>query len=179
MANARDSAWFHADEMRAVEKAIRRIVRANDLQSKALVKSVGVTAPQLAVLNAIAALGEVTTTALSAHAEISPATVITILDNLEDRGIIQRYRSMSDRRIVHTRLTEKGQALVAAAPEPLSETFKARFAQLGEARRRQIVKAVQELADMLARDRVPAPAPEETRPVGMPPPGHWPDAGRA
>jgi len=151
-ANAASTQRFRQEQLRAVEKAIRRIVRANDLQSKALVKAVGLTSAQLVILKAVAALGEVTVTALSAHADLSAATVITILDNLEERGMIERYRSMSDRRIVHTRLTDIGKALIAQAPEPLGAIFTQRFFGLPEERRREIVAAVMELGDMLARD---------------------------
>lgn len=131
------------------EKAIRRILRASDLQSKALIKEIGLTAPQLAILRAIAALGEVTTTALSAHADLSPATVITILDKLEERAIIERYRSPHDRRVVHTRLTEKGMALVAGAPQPLGDAFATRFARLDAHTRRSIVEALVTVADLM------------------------------
>ncbi|WP_163270569.1 MarR family winged helix-turn-helix transcriptional regulator [Chelativorans alearense] len=148
--NAQAAGRFPSEELRVVEKSIRRILRASDLQSRALIKAIGLTAPQLVILKAIAALGEVTTTVLSAHADLSPATVITILDKLEERAIIERYRSSLDRRIVHTRLTEKGMALVANAPEPLGGTFATRFAVLEAERRREIVDALQAVADMMS-----------------------------
>lgn len=158
--NATAPARFQREELRILEKAIRRILRANDLQSKALTKAVGLTAPQLVVLKGIAALGEVTTTALSAHADLSAATVITILDKLEERAIIQRYRSVQDRRIVHTRLTEKGMALLAAAPEPLGGRFIARFEELTPERRGQMVQAVSSLADLMTLgEELPADTP--------------------
>ena len=97
--NARSKPKFPTDELRLVEKAVRRIVRAHDLQSRALAKACGLTAGQLAIMRGVAALGEVTSTALSAHADISTATVVTVLDNLEERGLIQRYRSGEDRRV--------------------------------------------------------------------------------
>ncbi|WP_048648230.1 MarR family winged helix-turn-helix transcriptional regulator [Nitratireductor soli] len=143
-------AWFRNDDLRAVEKAIRRIVRANDLQSKALGKQIGLTAPQLVVLNGIAALGEVTTTVLSAHVDLSAATVITILDNLEARGLVERYRSLHDRRVVHTRLTPAGEELARRAPEPLGTGFAARLAQLAPERRGELIAALTAVADMMA-----------------------------
>lgn len=141
---------FRDQELRLIEKAIRRIVRAHDVQSRALVKASGLTAAQLVLMKGIAELGEVTSAALSVYADISPATVVTVLDNLEERGLIERYRSGSDRRIVHTRLTAKGGGMVAAAPEPLGESFVARFDTLPAARRTEIRAAVTELADLLS-----------------------------
>lgn len=146
----KEQAWFRNDELRTVEKAIRRIVRANDLQSKALSKQIGLTAPQLVILNAIAALGEVTTTALSVHVDLSAATVVTILDNLEARGLVERYRSRHDRRVVHTRLTEPGEELARKAPEPLGAGFAGRIAGLEASRRRELIAALVSVADMMA-----------------------------
>ncbi len=137
---------------RAIEKAIRRIVRAHDLQSKALAKASGLTSAQLVIMKGVFELGEVTSAALSAYADISAATIVTVLDNLEERGLIQRYRSGSDRRVVHTRLTERGLATLTTAPPPLGELFLQRFSQLGEEQRRLVVEAAVGLADLLSRD---------------------------
>ncbi|MHB2267117.1 MarR family winged helix-turn-helix transcriptional regulator [Aliihoeflea sp. PC F10.4] len=147
--NAEGSKEFLGADLKTVEKVIRRIVRAHDLQSKALTKAAGLTAAQLVLLKGIAELGEVTTTALSAHADISPATVVTILDNLEERGLIERYRSEHDRRIVHTRLTPTGSAKVDDAPEPLGDAFIARFAALPASERKALVAMFAKAADLL------------------------------
>lgn len=143
---------FPPEELYGLEKALRRIIRSSDLHSRALTRTIGLTGPQLAVLRAIAALGEVTTTALSAEVELSPATVITILDKLEARSIIERYRSASDRRIVHGRLTDKGLRIMTAVPQPLGESFSARFAALAPERRREILQAFITVADMMERE---------------------------
>jgi DNA-binding MarR family transcriptional regulator len=135
----------------ALEKAIRRIVRANDMQSRAVAKQCGLTSAQLVVCRGILELGEVTTTALSAYADLSAATVVTILDNLEERGIIERYRSTADRRIVHTRLTENGRGAIANAPRPLGEIASARLKALDTASRRALVESAMQLANLVER----------------------------
>jgi DNA-binding MarR family transcriptional regulator len=132
-------------------KAIRRIVRANDLQSRALAKSSGLTGPQLVILMAVAELGQVTTKTLADHADLSPATVVTVLENLEQRSIVQRYRSETDRRIVYTRLTQKGQELMTHAPRLFGAAFASRFASLPAARRREILSNLTAFAEMMAR----------------------------
>ncbi|WP_349366357.1 MAG: MarR family winged helix-turn-helix transcriptional regulator [Nitratireductor rhodophyticola] len=152
---------FRDDELRGVEKCIRRIVRANDVQSRALAKQIGLTAPQLITLKAIAALGEVTTTVLSAHIDLSAATVITILDNLEARQLVERYRSRNDRRVVHTRLTPEGAALLTRAPEPMGDAFARRFADLSPEHRSQLILALTAIADMMAPGEGP---PKDTLP---------------
>lgn len=150
-ANAPRRERFRDGDVRALEKAIRRIVRAHDLQSRALARASGVTAGQLAVMRGVAELGEVTSAALSVYADISAATVVTVLDNLEERGLIDRYRSDSDRRIVHTRLTERGFAVLSAAPLPLGELFLQRFAELDGEKQQQVVAAATALAALMSR----------------------------
>lgn len=136
-------------EVRRIQKALRRIIRANDMQSRALAKATGLTTAQFVILRGVVELGEVTTTALSAYADLSAATVVTVLETLEQRGIVERYRSTADRRIVHTRLTEKGRAVVDAVPGPAGTRFALRFASLPEEQRREIVEAVETLAGIL------------------------------
>lgn len=140
-------------EARVVEKAVRRIVRAHDLQSRALSKRCGLTAAQLILMKGIMELGEVTSVALSIYADISPATVVTILDNLEERGLIQRYRSGTDRRIVHTRLTQEGSRLVSEAPEPMGDVFLKNFAGLPPQQRQALAQAVLQLAELMSPAR--------------------------
>ncbi len=157
LANASTAAGFHVEddlraEMRVLMKAVRRIVRANDLQSKALARASGLTAPQLVVLTGVVELGEVTTNALSDYADLSPATVVMVLENLETRAIVERYRSTVDRRIVYTRLTEKGRAMVASAPLAFGQSFVARYAALPPERRRVILEGLSEAAKLMGRE---------------------------
>lgn len=138
------------DEIRTLEKAIRRIVRAHDLQSRALVKASGLTAAQLVIMKGVAELGEVTSTALSEYADISAATVVTVLDNLEARGLVERYRSGRDRRIVHARLTQRGIVSLTNAPAALGNDFTDRLSRLSADERRLAVEAASQLADLLS-----------------------------
>lgn len=148
-ANVAGTESFPLADMRALLKAMRRIARANDLQSRALARRTGLTAPQMVILTGVMELGEVTTRALSDYADLSPATVVTVLDNLEERGIVERYRSKSDRRIVHTRLTPAGNHLVTATPGLFGTSFAARFAACSAQERRQLVASLVRLADMM------------------------------
>lgn len=144
------SAPVETDDARALEKAIRRIVRAHDLQSRALVKASGLTSAQLIILKGVAEMGEVTSSALSDYADISAATAVTVLDNLEARGLVARYRSGRDRRIVHVRLTERGIASLTNAPAALGAAFMERFSRLSAEKRRLAVEAASQLADLLS-----------------------------
>lgn len=129
--------------------ALRRIIRAIDLHSKQLEKHSGLTIPQIVVLQSIQELGEVTTRQLSEHVELSQGTVTTILDRLEARALIERYRSTVDRRIVHSRLTAQGWAKLRSAPPLLHERFVARFSARDAADQERILTAMREAAEMM------------------------------
>ncbi|MCT8973455.1 MarR family winged helix-turn-helix transcriptional regulator [Microbaculum marinisediminis] len=132
-----------------VMKSIRRIVRAIDMRSKRVARETGLTIPQIVILQAVRELGEVTTAALSKHADLSAATTVTILDKLESRGLVTRRRSATDRRIVHTALTDDGDRILADAPPLFSEGFSRRFAALSRADQDTVVAAFHTVADLL------------------------------
>ena len=129
--------------------ALRRIIRASDLRSRQLAKQTGLTTAQLIVLRAIARLGEVTTRTISLEVSLSPATVTTIMDRLSERGFIERYRSATDRRVVHTRLTRKGRSTLEAAPALLQEEFTQRFRELPRTEQRKLVSTLDQVARMM------------------------------
>lgn len=143
-------------EATRIFKALRRIVRAIDLRSREISRTSGLTIPQTVVLQAIRDLGEVTTKALSERADLSPATVVTILDRLEERRLVVRYRSESDRRIVHARLSEDGIALLERAPPLLTQEFEAAFARADPADQRRLAEAAEEIAALMNASRIDA-----------------------
>ncbi|MEJ8570217.1 MarR family transcriptional regulator [Microbaculum marinum] len=143
-----------AGEAGRVMKSIRRIVRAIDMRSKKVSRETGLTIPQIVILQAIRDLGEVTTVALSRHADLSAATTVTVLDKLEARGLVTRRRSAVDRRIVHTALTEKGAQVLSDAPPLFNKAFRKGFAELSAAEQETIVAAFEAVADLIDPEQV-------------------------
>src|SRR5690625_1946314 len=82
--------------------ALRRIVRATDRYSRLLSKEAGLTAPQLLVMQAIVRHDELTMGQVADAVSLSQATVTTILDRLEKRGLVERKRSEQDKRRVRS-----------------------------------------------------------------------------
>jgi DNA-binding MarR family transcriptional regulator len=85
-----------------------RRLRARDQKCK----TGELTQGQIRALFTIDIKGEATAGELAKSAELSPASVSTMLDHLERDGIIERHRSETDRRVVVVTLTESGRALV-------------------------------------------------------------------
>ena len=101
------------DPTASLVRSMRKIAQAIDVRSREIARLTGLTLPQLIVLQSVETLGEVTTQAISRDASMSPPTVVAVLDKLEAKGMVVRYRSTLDRRVVHTRLTEAGRDALA------------------------------------------------------------------
>jgi DNA-binding MarR family transcriptional regulator len=136
------------EELRRLLKAFRRIAHTLDVESRRINASAGLTLPQLVVLGCVRDLGEVTSREISKEADISPATVVGILDNLAAKGLIERYRSTRDRRVVHTRLTEGGVRALDQAPSLLGDTFETAYFKLDRKRRNELLDAIEQVQSL-------------------------------
>src|SRR5690554_1401857 len=137
------------DNYQQVLVALRRLIRATDLHSKHLVRTAGLTASQVLLLQAIDDKGTATSSQLAKIISLSQATVTTILDHLESRGLISRQRSTHDKRKVFIGLTEQGQQVLADAPAPLQEHFIEQFRQLQTWEQTAIISSLQRVAQMM------------------------------
>ena len=136
--------------------SLRRLIQATDLHSKQLMKTTGLTSPQLLLLQAIKNKGEVTIGELAQEISLSQATVTNILDRLEKRGMIFRERSNNDRRKVHAYLTDHGRVLLKDAPTPLQNHFVNRFRNLHDWEQNMILAALQRVAQMMNAQHIDA-----------------------
>jgi len=110
-------------EIKTVLITLRKLMRATDLYSRKLVKTSGLTTPQLLLLQSIRSKGEVSISELSGDVSLSQATVTNILDRLEAKGLVIRQRSSKDRRKVHAYLTEDGKNLIKKIPATSTKKF--------------------------------------------------------
>lgn len=129
--------------------ALRRITRAIDLQSKKLVKTTGLTAPQLVVIQALRKEGQMTPSDLAKSVSLSQATITTILDRLVRQDLVKRDRSDKDKRNVITYLTDAGQKAAHTAPELLQAGFLREFRKLQDWERAMLVASLQRIAEMM------------------------------
>lgn len=140
---------LNPDNARAVMKSIRRIAHAIDARSKRIGRETGLTIPQIVVLQAVADQGALTTAAISKQADLSPATTVTILDKLEAKGLIERSRSLEDRRKVRAMLTEAGLQTLSSAPSLFADGFAADFSAFSAIEQEAIVTSFIRVADLL------------------------------
>lgn len=138
-----------AERHEQVVSALRRMVRAIDLHSRYLVRAAGISGPQLVVLRIIAREGRASAGEVAEAAALSQATISTILDRLEARGLVQRQRGREDKRKVYVSLSAEGEAVLAKAPQLLQEHFLARFQALPEAEQESLAGVLRRVAEMM------------------------------
>lgn len=129
--------------------SLRRVIRAIDIHSRQLNKQSGLTGPQLMVMQNIAQFESPLAKDIAKEVALSAATVTTIIDRLESRGLVFRTRSEKDKRKVHISLSESGKLLLSQSPKPLQDHFIRRYQNLEEWEQSQLLSAVERIASMM------------------------------
>ncbi len=129
--------------------SLRKIIRSNDLYSKELAKKAGVTGPQLLILKQISRTNGISPKELAETLNLSQGTITSIIDRMQDRELVTRIRSQTDKRRFNLSLTEKGEALLESAPPPMQDYFIERFNRLEDWEQTQLLAAFQRVASMM------------------------------
>ncbi|WP_163833599.1 MarR family winged helix-turn-helix transcriptional regulator [Spartinivicinus ruber] len=141
--------------------ALRKVIRAIDLHSKQLNKNLGLTGPQLLILQEVGKQEGITISTVAKNINLSPATITNITDRLEARSLLVRQRSQQDKRRVGLYLTDQGQAALKSAPQPLQDHFIEKFCGLKEWEQSLLLSSMQRIASMMdAQDLDAAPVLE-------------------
>ena len=138
--------------------ALRQILRATEINSRALAKSSGLTPSQLILLQVLSKSGQETAGSIAKEVSLSQATVTTLIDKLEARGLVTRNRDPQDKRRVIVEMTNEGRSTLEDAPGSLQERFELRFKGLEDWEQSFLVAALERIALMLdAEDLDAAP----------------------
>lgn len=149
--------------------ALRRVIRAIDLHSRALSMRWGLTGPQLVLLKLLNRSGSLSVGELARAASLSQATVTGILDRLTQRELVARHRSQADRRRVEVCLTDGGRELLAQTPPLLQENFRTAFERLENWEQNLILSSLQRVVAMMEAGDIDATPILVTGPVDAAP----------
>lgn len=138
-----------------VLSTLRQIMRAIDIRSRQLSKSVGLTGPQLIVLSNVAAADYIPIGRLAHQVSLSQATVTSIVDRLESRQLIRRHRTDPDRRKVLLEITPEGREILDRSPTVLQEEFVEAFEALEPWEQTQILSTLQRVSKMMNAHKIP------------------------
>lgn len=138
--------------------SLRKIIQSIAINSRSLVKRVGLTGPQLTILLEVSNSGEVSVGEVAKAISLSQGTVTGIIERLENRGLVVRRRSEFDRRRVLVKTTAAGQQLLDTAPPLMQEVFVERFNNLQEWEQTMILSSLQRLVSIMDAKSIEAAA---------------------
>jgi len=111
------------DVIKDIIESIRRLVRAEYLDSQKMSKQYGLTGPQSLVLRLLIKKGALSSADLSRQMYVTPSNITGIIDRLEKKGFVERIRKQGDRRVALITLTDSGQKLGQTIPDPIEKKF--------------------------------------------------------
>jgi DNA-binding MarR family transcriptional regulator len=145
-----------SDDATGVVNGLRRVVRALELYSQEVYKSFGLTGPQLWALKTLSRRDALTISGLAEALAVQPSSLSLLVDRLERRGLVSRFRPRPDRRFVEIGLTRKGRALASRAPEPAQGRLLHGLGGLPPRELRAIRRSVDRLVTMMEAGDVEA-----------------------
>lgn len=129
--------------------ALRRILRATELNSRLLASQTGLTPSQFIILQIVAKDGKVLPSSVAKSARLTQATVTALVDKLERNGLATRRRDTEDRRRIWIEITAAGKKAIAESPDLLQDRFQGEFRKLPEWEQAMIITALERVSAML------------------------------
>jgi MarR family transcriptional regulator, organic hydroperoxide resistance regulator len=92
---------------------------------------------------------EATAGELARSADLNPASVTAMLDQLEASGIVQRRRSTEDRRVCMVSVTPQGRALLEHKRAAWQAAWKAKFSDMSTEQLATVVRVMHKIAELI------------------------------
>lgn len=137
------------EETRNIIFSIRRLMQAKEIYTKELNKRYQVSSSQLNCILALHEYGPMPPSQIARHIMVNSSTVTGIIDRLEKKGLVERWRISQDRRVITIRLTEAGISLAENAPPPIQQRVIDGLKNLPSKEIAKIIKSLHILTDML------------------------------
>lgn len=124
------SVGFTLTQARNMMTQARNIITA---EMDAALKDLDITSQQMGIVLSVNRGVAATPFELSKLLSIDTGLMTRMLDRLETKGLLERSRSVDDRRVVNLTLTVKGEALAARIPEIAPQLLNARLKKFTKA----------------------------------------------
>ena len=145
-----DASPERAEQMSAVIRDLRVVLRSTQTHSRWVEKQCGVSAAQLWAMWELSANPGAKVSELSQTLSIHQSTTSNMLDKLESKALIKRDRSGPDQRVVRLFLTDEGNALLERAPQPAQGALSHALGNISEDGLGQLQSGLKELIDAMS-----------------------------
>jgi DNA-binding MarR family transcriptional regulator len=108
--------------------------------------SLGLEPPHFGVLQAVAAVEGVSQQTLGQMVHIPPSRMVTFVDALESRGLVERRRNLADRRAYAVHLTPEGRRILTEAIQVAAEYEAQIFKDLEQVEQDQFIAKLRQVA---------------------------------
>lgn len=132
-------------EVDAIVETIIYLYTESRRLTKGLASQFGLTGPQLTVIKLLETFDNLSLSSLSERIRAQNSTVTGIIDRMEREGLVRRERSTSDRRVVHIRLSDKGQKLAKQIQVEPMEIFRDALGSLSQTDLRDLLRLMNKL----------------------------------
>lgn len=137
---------------------LRKIIRSINLESKRIEKELGISIPQLLVLQFLSTRPQyrALATEIKEHIKLNASTVTGILHRLELKGMVARMPHPADGRSAFVVLTALGAEVLAKSPTTLQEKLSRRLRQISPAQLAELSKNIELLIQILDVESIDA-----------------------
>ena len=136
--------------------AIRRVMRATEINSLLLAKNSQLTPTQHIVLKIIASKKLTTPTHISYITSLRYTTIATVINKLLKRDLITREKGTKDKRVQYLNITEEGMKVLESSPDLLQDKFRDSFSSLNDWEQSMIVSSLQRVARFIDAEQIDA-----------------------
>jgi DNA-binding MarR family transcriptional regulator len=134
--------------------SLRKIIRYLRLGDREVESASGLSSAQLFVLTTLADTPALSLAEVAKRALTDQSSVSTVVARLVERGLVVRKASAKDRRRAELRLTPAGHRTLANAPQAPQAKLIEAIRSLPVARRAELVRALEALAEAVGADEV-------------------------
>lgn len=117
------------------------------MEMDAALRPLDITAQQMGILLSLTRGLASTPFEISKALGIDTGLMTRMLDKLESKGLLQRQRSVEDRRVVHLILTDKGKDIAARIPHVAPEVLNHRLRDFTEDEFREFLRLLRKFTD--------------------------------
>ena len=137
---------------------LRKIIRSINLESKKIEKELGVSIPQLLVLQYLSDQEDYKAFAkdIKEYINLNASTISGIISRLEIKGLIAKLPKPNDKRAIYIVLTAKGADLLQKSPTTLQEKLSQRLKKLRPEQLEELNKNIELLTSIMDVEDVDA-----------------------
>ncbi len=143
------------DDLSAALDAIRRIVQALRISTRAAERRLGISGAQLFVLHALSEAPAHSLNELAARTFTHQSSVSTVVERLVRKRLVSRKRSTTDARRVVLSLTPSGQGLLRSSPDIAQLRLISALRELPSRDRRSLARLLDRVVRAMGADTAP------------------------